>query len=55
MCAPASVLTVTDFLSVVDVVCGVDLSSVSVSDGELVEPQTVFSLSKAWRQLCAGK
>ena len=35
-----------------NMVCEVDLPSVSVSDCEIVEPQTFF-VQKAWRQRCA--
>ena len=43
VCVLASVPIVTHLFSAVNVVCDVDLSTVSVPDGETVEPQT-FSL-----------
>ena len=42
MCVLASALVVTDLFSPANVVRDVDVSSVSVSDFEMVEPQTFF-------------
>ena len=42
MCVPASALVVTDLLSPANVVRDVDSSWFSVSDFEMVEPQTFF-------------
>ena len=54
MCVPASVPSVLVQISLVNLVSEVGLSSLSVSECGMVEPQTFF-FQTARRQRCAGE